>query len=220
MKGYLDAGPYDDGTIWVERSFSVPPDSNVNVEVNFYLWSENYSAVNQWPVVAYAGLNNPEEELDFQIIGRTNDVAGWKQYIYQTTLKTDSTGNLWVAFGFHATWEVARTYYLDLVNVTVSPSLTLSKSVDKASASLGDTLTYTITYRNGTVQSNNAKIADQIPSGTTYVSNSAKLNGVAKTDVQDSDEYYFDSANKKAVWNLGNLLSGASGNVSFQVRIQ
>ena len=119
LRGYLD-GTNDDGTIWVERPFTVTPNSVISFEVNFYLWSENQSEINQWPVVAYIGLNNPERESDFNIIGNTDEVAGWRQYSYTTSLSTASAGVIWIAFGFGATWEIPRTYFLDSVSVQVN----------------------------------------------------------------------------------------------------
>jgi hypothetical protein len=122
LESYLDAAAYDDGTIWMEKSFSVPANSSFQVNVNFYLWSRTQSVVNQWPVVSYVGLKDPEQESDFKIIGRTNYVAGWKAYNDSVVINSDSSGKIWVGFGFGATWEVARTYYLDLVNVSITPS--------------------------------------------------------------------------------------------------
>lgn len=119
LKGYIN-GIHDDGTIWVERSVEVTPNSNISIEISFYLWSLRDSDMNNWPVLAYAGLNDPEHELDFKIIGQTDQFAGWKKYSYSTQLTTDSSGIFWAGFGFGATWEVQRTYYLDLVDIKIT----------------------------------------------------------------------------------------------------
>lgn len=79
----------------------------------------------------------------------------------------------------------------------------LTKSVDKTSASSGETLTYTINYTVGINPITNARIEDPIPAGTTFIS--ADNGGT--------------SDGTKIVWNLGDLAAGASGTVSFQVRI-
>lgn len=97
------------------------------------------------------------------------------------------------------------------------PIVTLTKSADKTSAVAGDTITYAINYLNSVAGAQNAVITDAIPNGTTYVSGSGKLNGAIKTDVSDSDEFIFNSGT--ATWNLGNLATGASGNVSFQAKV-
>ncbi|MFA6170847.1 MAG: hypothetical protein WCW77_04830 [Patescibacteria group bacterium] len=118
LAAYLD-GSHDDGTIWVEHPYTVTPNSKINCEISFYLWSENKSSINQWPVLAYVGPRNPVREEDFKLIGRTDEVAGWKKYSYSTQLTTDSfTDKIWVAFGFGATAEFQHTYYLDQVSVS------------------------------------------------------------------------------------------------------
>lgn len=118
LKGYLN-GDHDDGTIWIERTVNVTPNSSADIEVNFYLRSDSKSDFERWPVLAYVGLIDPEKEEDFKIIGQTNEVAGWKQYSYSTQLTADNKGTVWVAVGFGATWENARTYYMDSVDVKI-----------------------------------------------------------------------------------------------------
>lgn len=118
LAGFL-SGQFDDGTIWIERKFQSNPNSNITVSITFQLWSPTQSDFNTWPVVSYIGLDDPEKESDFTIIGSTNQVAGWKQYTYQKQLTTSSTGEVWVGFGFGATWETSRTYYMDLVSVDI-----------------------------------------------------------------------------------------------------
>jgi uncharacterized repeat protein (TIGR01451 family) len=83
--------------------------------------------------------------------------------------------------------------------------VSLTKSVDKTSASSGEILTYTINYSTNK-DILNAKIEDPIPSGTTYVNGSATSGGT------------FDGT--KVIWNLGNLDPGASGSVQFQVKVE
>lgn len=118
LKGFLD-GTNDDGTIWVEKRFDVRPLSTNTVTVSFWLWSEGQSDFNTWPVVAYAGRTNPERETDFEIAGQTDQAAGWVQYELTQRVRSGANGTVWVAFGFGATWESARTYYLDSATVRI-----------------------------------------------------------------------------------------------------
>ena len=86
------------------------------------------------------------------------------------------------------------------VDVTVDsgPVLELDKTVSKTTANAGDTLTYTVTYRNtGSDQATNVQLQDVLPSGTTYTS--ATNQGVATGQQVD--------------WNIGTLAAGASGSV-------
>jgi hypothetical protein len=116
LKMFLD-GTNDDGTIWLERRFDVKPNSTTKVRIRFWLWSEGQSDFNTWPVVAYAGRANPETEEDFTIVGQTDRRAGWSRYELVQEVTAGSSGRIWVAFGFGATWETPRTYFIDSVKV-------------------------------------------------------------------------------------------------------
>ncbi len=100
------------------------------------------------------------------------------------------------------------------INISDSPlyleappqAVTLQKQVDKISANVGDTLTYTLTYSNPTTTSFvNARIEDLIPGGTSYVDGSATGGAI------------FDGT--KIVLNIGNLAPGATGNIQFKLKI-
>ena len=118
LKAVLD-GTNDDGTIWLERPFYAEPGAQVTVTISFWLWSETQSDFNTWPVVAFIGRRNPEKETDFRIVGQTEQQAGWTRYTLSRTLYVGGTGRVWVAFGFGATWESLRTYYLDAATVRI-----------------------------------------------------------------------------------------------------
>lgn len=94
--------------------------------------------------------------------------------------------------------------------------LVLNKTADKVMASAGDIITYTINY-NAPAAIKNAKIEDALPAKTFYLSGTAKLNGAVKTDISDDDGYAL--IGNKLTWDLGNLSSGAGGNVSFQIQV-
>ena len=117
LRAFLD-GTNDDGTIWLERRFNLEPNTTTEVRTTFWLWSKGPSDFNTWPVVAYAGTANPETEEDFTIVGQTDRRGGWVRYELVQEVNTGPTGQVWVAFGFGATWETARIYYLDSVAVS------------------------------------------------------------------------------------------------------
>lgn len=59
---------------------------------------------------------------------------------------------------------------------------TILKTVDKATAAIGDVLTYTVTITNvGLTALTNIPFTDVIPTGATYLASSFKLNGTAAT---------------------------------------
>lgn len=119
LRGFLD-GRWDDGSIWVERPIDVRRVREVTVELSFWLWSEQQSDVNTFPVLAFADRHEPEAEADLAIVGQTDRVAGWQRYSYRHSFCSGLSGEAWVAFGFGATWETPRTYFLDLAEVTVT----------------------------------------------------------------------------------------------------
>jgi hypothetical protein len=114
---YLD-GTWDDGTIWIERTIPVRPSATVTVKVSFWLHSPSASYT-AWPVVGVAGARDPETERDLPVLGVADQRAGWAPYSFQARVTSGADGTLWVAVGISATFEVVRTYHLDLVEVAV-----------------------------------------------------------------------------------------------------
>lgn len=112
-------GKQDDGTIWLERKINVTANAQLRVSVSFWLYSEQESFNTIAAVVAYAGTAKPAVEEDFAVLGAANEAAGWKKYVYTSTLNTDSSGEVWVAFGISVRWETYMTYYIDDVKIEV-----------------------------------------------------------------------------------------------------
>lgn len=83
-----------------------------------------------------------------------------------------------------------------------APDLAIAKS-GPASASAGDTFTYTLAYSNaGTIDATGVAIVDQLPTGVTFV-----------TATNTSVNY----ANGQLTWSLGALNVGASGSIDVAV---
>nr|WP_202113169.1 DUF11 domain-containing protein [Paenibacillus sp. MMS18-CY102] len=59
------------------------------------------------------------------------------------------------------------------------PVITLSKSANATAATVGDTLTYTITARNTGNRAANVTLTDNIPNGSSFIAGSVTINGVA-----------------------------------------
>jgi hypothetical protein len=116
---YID-GKQDDGTVWIEKALSAKRNAQIHVTVSFDLYSESESFNVIAAVVGFAGTSNPEVEADFTVLGKANDVSGWKRYSYMATLETDSSGEFWVAIGISVRWETEMTYNLDDVEVTIN----------------------------------------------------------------------------------------------------
>ena len=96
----------------------------------------------------------------------------------------------------------------------------LTKTVDRLSATIGDVLTYTITYSaSGPNTAANFEIRDPIPLKSSYVQGTLRFNGSSLTEATGDDAGHFDSGGNRVVFSIGSLSGGDSGTVSFQVRV-
>ncbi len=103
--------------------------------------------------------------------------------------------------------------YTDPINAVtvnvVNAKLEVVKSVDKAIAVKGETLTYTVTFTNkGNIDMNDIYFTDNIPQGTTFVDKSVYING------QNVPAYRPDVG-----YSVANLPPAASATTSFRVTI-
>lgn len=103
----------------------------------------------------------------------------------------------------------------DLTAVGEAAALRLTKTADKANSNPGDTITYTIAFRNnGSGNLSNLRIHDAPPPYTAFASAAcgAMPSGVACTVV---------IANGSPEWQLdGSIAPGAEGSVIFSVRVE
>lgn len=116
---YID-GRQDDGTVWIEKALSAKRNSEIQVKIAFDCYSESESFNVIAAVVAFAGSSDPEAEADFTVLGQANEVSGWKRYTHTATLKTGSSGEVWVAVGISVRWETEMKYNFDDLEVTIS----------------------------------------------------------------------------------------------------
>lgn len=85
-------------------------------------------------------------------------------------------------------------------------NITLTASTDKRKVKRGETVQYTVTYKNnGEATATNTLITYPVPSQTTYRTGSATNNGTLSQNLLR--------------WNIGNLAPNTSGEVSFQVTV-
>ena len=113
----------------------------------------------------------------------------------------------------------------DRVTVVIKPAprpnLTLAKAVDRADATLGDTLTYSIRYTNvGTADAASVTLLDTLPRGTRYVPGSLRLDGARLSDAADADAGTVSSTNDGRAVALvlpGIIAPATSGVVSLRV---
>ncbi|TKI94099.1 DUF11 domain-containing protein, partial [Bacillus wiedmannii] len=92
------------------------------------------------------------------------------------------------------------------VNVgTINPI----KTADKSIVSVGDTITFTITFQNeGTIPIADISVTDSLPAGTSFIPNSVTINNIP-----------VPNANPSTGILVGNLDPAESVTISFQVRV-
>ncbi|ETT52803.1 DUF7507 domain-containing protein [Paenibacillus sp. FSL H7-689] len=89
-----------------------------------------------------------------------------------------------------------------------SPNLSIVKSASTTNATVGDLVTYTLQVNNGGNVAANVTLRDNIPSGSSYVAGSFRLNGNV-----------IAGANPVTGVNLGSLAAGSANTVTFQVLV-
>lgn len=88
---------------------------------------------------------------------------------------------------------------------------TLLKAVDKLTASIGDTLTYTVTITNaGLNPLTNLPFTDNIPAGATFVTGSFTVNSTAATPTL---------TNNTLTYTIPNIASLGTAAIQFQVKV-
>ncbi|MBK5308019.1 MAG: DUF11 domain-containing protein [Frankiaceae bacterium] len=156
-------------------------------------------------------------------------IADGGTYVVATTTASWHTGTVQPgdARVFHWTVTVASgqpagTVIVNLARVGTTPSgetrhpiasggLTLVKAVSAAQASVGSTLTYTLTVTaTGTLDQTNLVVTDVVPTGTTYVAGSAGPAALAS----------YAAATRTVTWTIGSLKAGETlGGLLFAVTI-
>jgi len=127
-------------------------------------------------VIAVVDVNAsaPQTQLAIRLTARSN---------VSTTVNgmVEDTGTIINAIG-------ERARLTDPANPALPPSK-LVNNQERATAAPGQTLDYTISFRNsGSVVARRVLLADDLPAGLQYVAGSLRLGGRALTDADDADE--------------------------------
>src|SRR6266511_3458307 len=107
----------------------------------------------------------------------------------------------------------------DLLSVSSAPiAFSVTKQVDRATAAVGDVLTYTLDYvAAGTDSASAVQLADTIPVGASYVAGTIRFNGILQTDAADGDAgRLVASGNGVVAVSLGTVAAGSAGSFKFQ----
>lgn len=89
---------------------------------------------------------------------------------------------------------------------------TIAKTVDKLSASIGDTLTYTVTVTNVSLSAiTNLPFTDTLPLGALYLTDTFKVNGSPATPTV---------ANNTLTYTIPSIPAAQSAVITFQVQVK
>ncbi len=123
LRLYLD-NLNDAGKIWTERQFVLLPDTDYRVKIAYDFATRDFGDLNLFTIITGASGKKPQSRNDLTYQDTTGNGSAadvgyvWLKKSYEVTAHSDDKGNLYVAIGVWGTFETARTYYLDNVQVT------------------------------------------------------------------------------------------------------
>jgi hypothetical protein len=115
----------DAAKVWLERGYTVQPNRDYDVVIEFAFGTYDNGDVNLWRIIAGAASSSPTTAQDLAPAFRDDTgnggVAGlaWLNKHYVIRAHASSSGKLYVVVGVWGTWETARTYYVDDLKVSV-----------------------------------------------------------------------------------------------------
>jgi uncharacterized repeat protein (TIGR01451 family) len=101
-----------------------------------------------------------------------------------------------------------------------APPLKLVNNLSRAVAAPGETLDYTVSFRNrGAVTARNVLAADDLPAGLDYVAGSLRLGQRTLTDAADTDEGQLANNNRRVEVRLAQVAADEVVTFSFRARV-
>lgn len=116
----------DAGKIWIERAFSVRPNQQYHLRVQFSFATADWGDVNHWTITAGVRTQPAQTRSDLTYQGSTANGEGgdtgykWLEKSYDLDVISAADGTLYVDIGVAGTWETFRAYYVDHVRVTIT----------------------------------------------------------------------------------------------------
>lgn len=125
MRLYLD-NMNDAGKIWMQRAFTLDPNTVYTVSVAYDFATADYGDLNLFTIIAGAGTTPPDNGKGLVFQGTTGNGSDtdtgyrWLEKAYSFPVTTGADGRVYVVLGVWGTWETARTYFIDDVSVRFS----------------------------------------------------------------------------------------------------
>jgi uncharacterized repeat protein (TIGR01451 family) len=188
-------------------------------------------------IKSYSGITslNNMEGLTFAPDGKmygTTELSTSNFKAVKLVLINKNTGALTLISDLNTNGDYEGIGCLTAETATLSIDKTVSLAIDADSSggySAGDTVEYTITANNTSgVDAEFVIIEDNIPTNTTFVVNSLKVNNTADDDALNTGVAGYDSGNNKVVFRLGTgatttaggtIANNATHTAKFQIKI-
>ncbi len=130
----------DAGKIWIEKNFTVNPNQNYEVHVNFYFASNDWGDFNLFRIIAGAQATSPQTpeeivEIHYNLYNKYKEEATtynsgeldsgyvWTHRNFEFSVTSNEFGIIYVVLGIWGTWETHRTYYIDNVQIIIAKRL-------------------------------------------------------------------------------------------------
>jgi len=116
----------DAGKIWMEKELTLDANSQYEIKVSYHFATSDYGDFNLFKIITGVTKGNPEDinDLTFQQdTGHHQDEDigyVWLNKTYNFTIQTDTTGVIYISIGVWGSWETARTYYVDAVDINIT----------------------------------------------------------------------------------------------------
>jgi hypothetical protein len=123
----LELWNYNDaGKIWIERPFTVQPNKQYHVTIQFSFGTQDFGEANLFTIIAGVRTSPAVTRNDLTYQGSTgngepnNAGCKWLEKTYDFNIASANDGVLYIDVGVWGTWETYRAYYLDNVRITIT----------------------------------------------------------------------------------------------------
>jgi len=187
---------------------------------NVQIFADNGSGQPTGSAITSTGLlgaaGTPTATFKFIVQGTVPNAA---------TASQNNTITVTATSGFGGTLPVTNT---DVTTVSNNAVVTLTKAASVSSGPTGQTITYTLTYKNnGNVAATNVAITDVLQAGLTYTSGTLRRGSTTLADtgtptvsgtLPDTTSSY-NSSSKTLLVTLNPVPAGQGGTISFDVTV-
>lgn len=111
----------------MERSYPLESGKRYKIEVSYAFGTSDFNDINTWTIITGVHQSPPLEHDGLIFQEKTShgmeSVEGrvWLDKEYEFTAEAGEDGALHIAIGVWGTWETARAYFLDDLQIDIDP---------------------------------------------------------------------------------------------------